>query len=53
MYNFVFVLRLIKVQKDLLKNVLTKLRYAEAEEKVWILSDVKFKSRMALNKLFV
>ena len=39
-YNFVFVLRLIEVENDLLKNVLTKLKYTEAEEKVWIFCDV-------------
>ena len=33
-YNFVFFLRLIEVENDLLKNVLTKLKYTEAEEKV-------------------
>ena len=36
-YNFVFVFRLIAVENDLLKNVLTKLKYTETEEKVWIL----------------
>ena len=38
--NVVFVLRLIEVENDLLKNVLTKLKYTEAEEKVWIFGDV-------------
>ena len=51
-YNFVFVLRLIEVENDLLKNVLTKLKYTEAEEKVRILGDVKYKSKMAHNNLF-
>ena len=41
-YDVVFVLRLIEVENDLLKNVLTKLKYTEAEEKVWIFGDANF-----------
>lgn len=45
-YNFVFFLRLIEVENDLLQNVLTKLKYTETEEKVWILGDVKYKVKI-------
>ena len=53
MYNFCFVLRLIAVENDLLENVLTKLKYTEMEEKVWLLGGIKYSWKMAHNKLFV